>query len=210
MPDGKGRTFYDHVLDILRVIEEGLDVNKIIQNDAFVLAGLFGHIGTKRLDLSDRDKYTDRIITEYLTRWNIPSETIENVIAIINNYQRFYSPVTEDVFCREVLNYSRDAVVVALQFARCAAISEGFFEEYREVLDNNRWNLKQVLRRFNTVELQTQGSSRYMTGREVMSLLQMKPGKRIGELLDGLDFAVGTGKVGSRSAAEAWLKSQVA
>ncbi|MBQ2615365.1 MAG: CCA tRNA nucleotidyltransferase [Synergistaceae bacterium] len=209
-PDGKGRTFYDHVLDILRVIEEGLDVNKIIQNDAFVLAGLFGHIGTKRLDLSDRDKYTDRIITEYLTRWNIPSETIENVIAIINNYQRFYSPVTEDVFCREVLNYSRDAVVVALQFARCAAISEGFFEEYREVLDNNRWNLKQVLRRFNTVELQTQGSSRYMTGREVMSLLQMKPGKRIGELLDGLDFAVGTGKVGSRSAAEAWLKSQVA
>ncbi|MBQ4401358.1 MAG: CCA tRNA nucleotidyltransferase, partial [Synergistaceae bacterium] len=209
-PDGKGRTFYDHVLDILRVIEEGLDVNKIIQNDAFVLAGLFGHIGTKRLDLSDRDKYTDRIITEYLTRWNIPSETIENVIAIINNYQRFYSPVTEDVFCREVLNYSRDAVVVALQFARCAAISEGFFEEYREVLDNNRWNLKQVLRRFNTVELQTQGSSRYMTGREVMSLLQMKPGKRRGELLDGLDFAVGTGKVGSRSAAEAWLKSQVA
>ena len=208
--DGKGRTIYDHVLDILRVIEERLDVNKIIQNDAFVLAGLFGHIGTKTLDLSDRDKYTDRTITEYLTRWNIPSETIENVLAIINNYQRFYSPVSEEIFCREVLNYSRDAVVVALQFARCAAISEGHFEEYREVLDNNRWNLKQVLRRFTTVELQTQGSSRYMTGREVMSLLHMKPGKRVGELLEGLDFAVGTGKVSSRSAAEEWLKSQVA
>ena len=208
--DGKDATLYDHVLEILRVIEERLDVNKIIQNDAFVLAGLFGHIGTKRLDLSDRDKYTDRIITDYLTRWNIPSETIDDVLAIVNNYHRFYKPMSEEIFCREVLNHSREALVVALQFARCAAISEGFFEGYREVLDNNRWNLKQVLRRFTTVELQTQGSTRYMTGREVMSLLQMKPGKRVGELLDGLDFAVGTGKVGSRSAAEAWLKSQVA
>ena len=208
--DGKDGTLYDHVLEILRVIEERLDVNKIIQNDAFVLAGLFGHIGTKRLDLSDRDKYTDRIITDYLTRWNIPSETIDDVLAIVNNYYRFYKPMSEEIFCREVLNHSREALVVALQFARCAAISEGFFEDYREVLDNNRWNLKQVLRRFTTVELQTQGSTRYMTGREVMSLLQMKPGKRVGELLDGLDFAVGTGKVGSRSAAEAWLKSQVA
>ena len=208
--DGKDATLYDHVLEILRVIEERLDVNKIIQNDAFVLAGLFGHIGTKRLDLSDRDKYTDRIITDYLTRWNIPSETIDDVLAIVNNYHRFYKPMSEEIFCREVLNHSREALVVALQFARCAAISEGFFEDYREVLDNNRWNLKQVLRRFTTVELQTQGSTRYMTGREVMSLLHMKPGKRVGELLDGLDFAVGTGKVGSRSAAEAWLKSQVA
>ena len=210
IPDGKGGTIYCHVLEILRVIEERLDVNKIIQNDAFVLAGLFGHIGTKRLDLSDRDKYTDRIITEYLTRWNIPSETINDVLAIVNNYHRFYSPMSEETFCREVLNHSREALVVALQFARCAAISEGFFEEYREVLDNNRWNLKQVLRRFNTVELQTQGASRYMTGREVMSLLHMKPGKRVGELLEGLDMAVGTGKVSSRKAAEEWLKSQVA
>ena len=66
------------------------------------------------------------------------------------------------------------------------------------------------MRRFNTVELQTQGASRYMTGREVMSLLHMKPGKRVGELLDGLDYAIGTGKVSSRPAAEAWLKAQTA
>lgn len=210
VPDGKGRTIFDHVLEVLRVIEERLDANKIIQNDAFVLAGLFGHVGTKTVDLSDRDKYTDRTITEYLTRWNIPSETIENVLAIVNNYHRFYSPISEEIFCREVLNYSREALVVALQFARCAAIAERHFEEYREVLDNNRWNLKQVLRRFTTVELQTEGASRYLTGREVMSLLQMKPGKKVGELLEGLDFAVGTGKVASRKAAEEWLKSQVA
>ena len=100
--DGKDGTLYDHVLEILRVIEERLDVNKIIQNDAFVLAGLFGHIGTKRLDLSDRDKYTDRIITDYLTRWNIPSETIDDVLAIVNNYYRFYKPMSEEIFCREV------------------------------------------------------------------------------------------------------------
>ena len=210
VPDGKGRTIYDHVIEILRVIEERLDVNKIIQNDAFVLAGLFGHIGTRTIDLSDRSRQFDRVITEYLTRWNIPSETITNVLAIINNYKRFYEPVDEEVFCREVLQYSREAVEVALQFARCAAIAEGRFGEYREVLDNNRWNLKQVLRRFRNVELQTEGSTRYLTGREVMTLLHMKPGKRVGELLDGLDIAVGTGKVSSLPAAENWLREQTA
>ena len=48
-----------------------------------------------------------------------------------------------------------------------------------------------------------------MTGREVMTLLNMKPGRRIGELLDGLDMAVGTGKVSSRAMAEDWLRAQV-
>ena len=210
VPDGRGRTIFDHVIEVLRVIEERLDVNKIIQNDAFVLAGLLGHIGTRTIDLSDRDKYTDRIIEDYLTRWNIPAETIEAVLAIINNYKRFYNPASEEALCKEVLKYSRDAVLIALQFARCAAIAEGHVEEYREVLDNNWWNLKQVLRRFNTVEMQTEGSTRYMTGREVMSLLQMKPGRRVGELLEGLDMAVGTGKVASRFAAEEWLKKQSA
>lgn len=208
MPDGKGGTIYDHVLEVLRVIEERLDVNKIIQNDAVVLAGLFEHIGTKTLDLSDRDKYADRIITEYMARWNISSETIDNVVAIINNYRIFYTETEEEKLCRDVLDYSRDAVIIALQFARCVAIAEGRLEEYREVLDNNRWNLKQVVRRFTHVENQTEGASRYLTGREVMTLLNMKPGRRIGELLDGLDMAVGTGKVNSRASAESWLKAQ--
>ena len=210
IPDGEGKNIYARIIDILRVIEERLDTNKIIENDAFVLAGLFGHIGTKTVDLSDRTKYTDRLITDYMTRWNIPSETIDEVIAIINNYRTFYVPVDEEKFCRDVLEFSREAVEIALQFARCAAISNGTFEEYREVLDNNRWNLKQVLRRFNNVALQTEGATRYMTGREIMSLLHMKPGRRIGELLEGLDMAVGTGKVSSRTAAEEWLKAQPA
>ncbi len=208
--DGAGSTIYGHVLHILQIIEQRLDVNKIIQNDTFVLAGLLGHINSFKPDLSDRDKQADRIITEYMTRWNIPAETINNVVAIMNNYRHFYRPVDEAEFCRQALNYSPSAILVALQFAKCAAIAEGHIDEHRDTLDNNSWNLKQVLRRFRTVELQTQGSSRYMTGREVMSLLHMKPGKRVGELLEGLDFAVGIGKVNSRAAAEAWLREQTA
>lgn len=208
--DGSGGTIYDHVLHILQIIEKRLETNKIIQNDAFVLAGLLGHLNSVKPDLSDRDKQADRIITEYMTRWNITSETINNVIAIMNNYRRFYAPKTEEVLCRECLKFSREAVLVALQFAKCAAIAENCVDKYRDVLDNNYWNLKQVLRRFKTVELQTEGASRYMTGREVMHLLNMKPGKRVGELLEGLDFAIGTGKVSSRKAAEDWLKSQTA
>ena len=210
IPDGKGSNLYEHVLTVLQVIESRLDTNKLMQTDSFVLSGLFQHIGTKTLDGSDRTKLTDRRITDYMTRWNIPSETIDEVIATLDSYKTFYQPVSEEKFCEDVLEFSRDAIEVALQFAKSVAYAGGFAEEYRDVLDNNSWNLKQVLRRFDNVRLQTEGSTRYMTGREVMALLNMKPGRRVGELLDGLDMAVGTGKVSSRAGAESWLRAQIA
>ena len=116
--------------------------------------------------------------------------------------------MSEPEFCKAVLQYSEDAVEVALEFAKCVVESENAVEKYSDILEDNTWNLKQVLRRFNRVRSQTEGANRYMTGREVMNLLKLKPGKRIGELLDGLDMAVGTGKVSSREGAEEWLKAQ--
>ena len=210
IPDGKDSNLYEHVMKVLQVIESRFDTNKLMQSEAFALAGLFQHIGTRTLDGSDRTKLTDRRITDYMTRWNIPSETIDEVIATLNSYKTFYEPVSEKKFCEDVLEFSREAVEVSLQFSKSVADAGGFTDKYVDVLDNNSWNLKQVLRRFNSVMLQTQGSSRYMTGREVMTLLNMKPGRKVGELLEGLDMAVGTGKVNSRAGAEAWLKEQIA
>ena len=210
IPDGlnKGMSMFDHVVCTLGMIESRMDTNRLMQSDAFVLAGLFSRIGTSKLDGSDRTKQTDRLVNEYLTRWNVPSETIDDVLAIINQFKMFYEPMSEEKFCEDVLEVSTEAVEIALEFAKCVAEAEGFIEKYRDVLDNNTWNLEQVLRRFRTVSLQTEGASRYMTGREVMNLLHIKPGRRVGELLEGLDMAVGTGKVSSRAKAEEWLKAQ--
>lgn len=208
VPDGLGGTLYSHTLKLLEVIQSRMDTNRFMQNDAFVLAGLFRYIGTRTLDGSDRTKLTDRKIREIMTRWNIPSETIEEVIAIIGSFSNYYVPITEEKFCADVLKFSREAGEIAFEFANCVAEAEGFFEKYSDTLENNRWNLNQVLRRFNNVSLQMEGAARYLTGREVMTLLNMKPGRRVGELLDGLDMAVGTGKVNSLAKAEAWLKAQ--
>ena len=210
IPDGQteGRSLFDHVICTLGMIESRMDTNKLMQSDAFVLAGMFSRIGTTKLDGSDRTKIADHLVNEYLTRWNIPSETIDEVLAIINRYKVFYEPITEERFCEDVLTYSTEAVEIALEFAKCVADAEGFIEEFRDTLDNNTWNLNQVLRRFRNVSLQTEGASRYLTGREVMSLLNIKPGRRVGELLEGLDMAVGTGKVSSRAKAEEWLRAQ--
>ena len=204
----KSEKVYAHVLKVLNIIEKKFDTNKIMQSDAFVLAALLGNIGTKTLDGSDRNKFTDRLVNDYLTRWNVNSGIIDEVISIINTYKNFYRPVSELEFCRGVLEHSEEAVEVALEFAKCVVESENVSEKYNEVLEDNTWNLNQVLRRFNNVRLQTEGLDRYMTGREVMALLNMKPGRRVGELLEGLDVAVGTGKVSSRTGAEAWLKAQ--
>ena len=209
IPGREGRKIYDHVLEVLRVIEQRLDTSKVMQNDAFVLAGLFGLIGIRTLDGSNRTKIADHRVNEYLTRWNVPSQIIDEVLAIINSYKGFYQPKTEEDFCHEVLEYSREAVEIAAVFAMCVASAAGYIDDVRDTLEANRWNLKQVLRRFDKVKEQTEGSTRYMTGREVMSLLHMKPGRRVGELLEGLDMAVGTGKVNSRAAAENWLRAQV-
>ena len=211
IPDGrdKGQSIYDHVIEVLKVIEQRMDTSKIMQNDAFVLAGLFGMIGTRKLDSSDRTRIADHLVNEYMTRWNVPSQTIDEVIAIINGYKKFHEPVTEEYFCKDVLEYTSEAVEIAIEFALCVADAGGYLDSVSDTLESNRWNLDQVLRRFENVKMQTEGLTRYMTGREVMNLLNMKPGRRIGELLDGLDMAVGTGKVSSRAAAENWLKAQV-
>lgn len=211
IPDGQNnrKNLYDHVIGVLETIEHKLDTTKVMQNDAFVLAGLFSMIGVRKLDSSDRTRIADHLVNEYLTRWNVPSEVIDEVLAIINGYKTFYEPVDEEKFCKDVLDYSRDAVEIALEFAVCVAEAEGFMESVHDNLESNRWNLDQVLRRFDNVKMQTGGLNRYMTGREVMSLLNMKPGRKIGELLEGLDLAVGTGKVSSRAMAENWLRSQV-
>lgn len=208
IPGTKG-SIYDHVLEVLQVIEQRLDSNKVMQNDAFVLAGLFGLIGTRSLDAKDRTRQADHRVNEYLTRWNIPSQIIDEVLAIINSYTKFYKPMNEEEFCHDVLEFTREAVEIAIEFAYCVAGAAGFLDRVRDNLENNRWNLAQVLRRFDKVREQTEGSTRYMTGREVMSLLHMKPGRRVGELLEELDMAVGTGKVNSRAAAENWLRAQV-
>ena len=207
--DDKASNMYDHILGVLSVMEKSLDTRKIMQNDAFVLAGLFGLIGTRTLDGRDRTKLADHKVNEYLTRWNVPSMIIDEVLAIINGHKKFYEPFSEEQFCRDVLDYTRDAVEIAIEFAECIASAAGYIDKVSDTLEANRWNLSQVLRRFDNVKLQTEGLTRYMTGREVMSLLNMKPGRRVGELLEGLDMAVGTGKVSSREAAENWLRAQV-
>ncbi|MBR1671482.1 MAG: hypothetical protein IJ702_01000 [Fretibacterium sp.] len=207
--DKEGRTLFEHVLATLRVIESRLATNKFMQSDAFILAGLFSRVGARSVEQWDRQR-TERLVSDYLTRWNIPAETISEVTAIIGRYPNLYEPRTETQFCSSVLEHSPAAVRVALEFAECVALAEGLADSYREMLDDNRWNLTQVLRRFDAVALQTEGAGRYLTGREVMSLLDIKPGRRVGELLDGLDMAVGTGKVNSRAKAEAWLLAQPA
>ena len=207
---GKTYTIFDHVLDTLQVIESRLDTHKIMQRDAFILAGLFSRINTRTLDEvndPEKRKVTDRLITEYLTNWNIPSDVINEVISIIGSYSLFYKPISEEQLCKYIIKYDAVAVEVAREFAACIAIAENEPEETLEILRDNRWNLSQVLRRFDKVTEQMSGAERYLTGREIMNILHIAPSKRVGELLDALDFAVGTGKVCSRKAAEQWLLS---
>ena len=197
-----GLTLFEHALATLRVVQDRLRVRKIKENDAFALAGLFCRVGTKSLDIGDPRPVAD-LASQYLRRWNIPADTADRVSAIIMNYRSLHAPRTEEELCGDVLRYGREAVSMMLEFASCSALAERF--PSIDIVKGNRWRLEQVLRRFASTARQTDGSDRFLTGGEVMDLLKLTPGRKVGEILDGLDMAVGTGRVSSRSEAEAWV-----
>ena len=197
-----GLTLFDHALTTLQVIQERLLVHKVRENDAFTLAGLFCRLGTKELDMEDPGPVAN-LASEYLRRWNIPTETADRVSAIIMNYRSLHVPRTEEELCGDVLKYGWEAVKKTLEFASCSALAERF--PSIDIIKGNRWRLAQVLRRFESVARQTDGANRFLTGGEVMELLKLSPGPRVGEILSGLDMAVGTGRVVSRSEAEGWV-----
>lgn len=207
VPDGRGRTLFSHVMATLSVIERRLPTHKIMQDEAFILAGLFSRIGTRSLDAGDEGerRKNEALTSSFLSQWNIPAETIRAAQAIIDGYRRFYESRTEEDLCRSVLEHGADAMAAGLDFAGCIARAEGL--PHLETLSDNRWRLAQVLRRFKSVALQTGGASRFLGGDEVMSLLRLAPGRIIGALLDGLDVAVGTGRVTNRAQAEEWVVS---
>ena len=197
-----GLPLFEHALATLRVVQERLRVRKIRENDAFALAGLFCRVGTKSLDVEDPRPVAD-LASRYLRRWNIPADTADRVSAIIMNYRSLHAPRTEEELCRDVLRYGREAVSMTLEFASCSALAERF--PSIDIVKGNRWRLEQVLRRFASTARQMDGADRFLTGGEVMNLLGLAPGRKVGEILDGLDMAVGTGRVSSRSEAEAWV-----
>ena len=197
-----GLTLFEHAMATLRVIQDRLRIHKIRENDAFALAGLFCRVGTKSLDVGDPRPVTD-LASRYLRLWNIPSDTADRVSAIIMNYRSLHAPRTEEELCGDVLRYGREAVSMTLEFASCSALAERF--PSIDIVKGNRWRLEQVLRRFASTERQTDGSDRFLTGGDVMDLLKLVPGRKVGEILNGLDMAVGTGRVSSRSEAEAWV-----
>lgn len=197
-----GLTLFEHAMTTLQVVQERLRIHKIRENDAFALAGLFCRIGTKTLGAEDSGPVAG-FASEYLKRWNIPAETADRVSAIITNYRSLHVPRTEEELCGDVLRHGPEAVKMTLEFASCSALAERF--PSIDIVKGNRWRLEQVIRRFESVERRTDGSNRFLTGDEVMGLLQLAPGRKVGEILSGLDMAVGTGRVASRSEAEAWV-----
>ena len=205
VPDQAGGTLFDHVLKTLGAIQRRLESHSRGEQDdsAVILAGLFSRAGTRSLDEPEMTPERERLISGYLSRWNIPSETIRDATAIIGSYRRFYTPRTEEEMCASVLAYGMAAVEAAIKFAVCIAEAEAL--PHAETLEDNQWALAQVLRRFDSVARQMNGTTRYLTGDEVMALLKLAPGKKVGELLKGLDMAVGTGKISGRAEAEAWI-----
>ena len=100
VPDDDGGNLFEHVMKTLHAIEKRIDTHKVMQNDAFILSGLFSRIGTTVLKDDNRPKSADHLIQDYMTKWNVPAEIIEDVIAIANNYRNFYKPLSEMSLCR--------------------------------------------------------------------------------------------------------------
>ncbi|MDR1378834.1 MAG: hypothetical protein LBJ36_07250 [Synergistaceae bacterium] len=202
--NGEETTLFDHTLKMLSIAQDFLGARKRRENDmAFSLAMLFHHVGSEAGQFTDSNKAAE-IATWNLKAWNVPSETIETVRAIVKNYRQNYVAKTEEQLCKDVLKYGSEAVEMILDFAICNSEADG--QKNMEVLAANKWKLGEVIRRFDEARRRANGNQRYLSGDEVMKILDIKPGKVIGEILNDLGIAVGTGFVASKQEATDWIQ----
>lgn len=198
-----GDTLFDHTLDTLRIAQEFLAGRKRRINDvAFSLATLFHHVGSEVSQPVDMTRASD-IATRYLRSWNMNSDIVDTVSTVVRHYRLPYTPLTEEQICHAALKYGFEAMEMIVSFAICNSKADRM--RNMEILLANRRRLGDVLRRFDETRRRTEGSSRYLSGDEVMGILRLQPGKAVGEILGELDMAVGTGLVSSRREATDWV-----
>jgi len=198
-----GKTLFDHIMDTLRIVQDFLLSRKPRENDmAFSLAMLFHHAGAVSNQPLDEAK-TAEIAASRLRAWNVPSDTIETVSFILKKYRSFYKPQTEEQLAAEVLKHSLEAVDITIDFAICNARADDL--KNVELLIVNKWKLGEVARRFDEAKRRADGNMRYITGDEVMKILNIKPGRIVGEILNELGVAVGAGTVNSKNEAAEWV-----
>jgi tRNA nucleotidyltransferase/poly(A) polymerase len=200
---GAGKTLFDHILEALRFAQEFLSSRKCRDNDmAFSLAMLFHHAGAISNQPLDEARAAE-ISESYLKGWNITSDVIETVCFIIKEYRSYYQPETEEKLAAEVMEHGMEVVGMAIDFAICNAKADNM--KNVETLAANKWKLGEVARRYEEARRRADGNICYITGDEVMKILNIKPGKVIGEILGELEIAVGVGTVSSKKEATDWV-----
>ncbi|MDR1874318.1 MAG: hypothetical protein LBQ90_04790 [Synergistaceae bacterium] len=198
-----GQSLFEHTRETIRVVQDFLNGRKRRPTDvALPLAALFHHAGASLDGLPETDRAAD-IATSCLKSWNLNSDIANMVIALVRNVSLPYEPATEEQICRWVLKYGFEAVEMLVDFAICNIQADRTGDV--EVLISNKWRLNEVLRRFDDARRRTEGNIRYLTGDEVMELLDIRPGRVVGEILNELDMAVGTGIICSRKEATDWV-----
>jgi tRNA nucleotidyltransferase/poly(A) polymerase len=203
VPVEGGGTLFDHTLETVEIVQTFLSGRKHRENDmAFSLASLFHHAGSAVNQPSDTAK-TAGIAARHLKSWNVNTETLNRVCTIIKHYRLPYTPVTEEQFARSIMKHGAETVKLIVDFAICNSQADKM--KNMETLAANKWKLGEVIRRFEEASRRMEGSSRYLSGDEVMKILDIRPGKVIGEILDELDVAVGTGLVSNKKEATAWI-----
>lgn len=198
-----GETLFDHTMDTVRIVQNYLAGRKRRENDmAFALAALFHHAGSENMQPVDTSKAAD-VAAGYLKAWNMNSDVVNTVTAVIRNYRLPYTPLTEEQLCQAGLKHGFEAVEMIVDFAICNSQADRM--KNMEILAANKWRLGEVLRRFDEARRRTDGNIRYLSGAEVMDALNILPGKLVGDILGELDLAVGTGLVSSRREAADWV-----
>jgi hypothetical protein len=122
---------------------------------------------------------------------------------VIRHYQMPYTPSTEERFARAVQKHGAETVEMIVDFAICNSQADKM--KNMEVLAANKWKLSEVLRRLEDMRRRMDGNLRYLSGEEVMKILDIRPGRVVGEILSELNIAVGTGIVASPKDAADWV-----
>ena len=202
-----------HTFRVMNEVQ-GLNINNII----LTLAALFHDVG-KPHTIRKHPKYErdcfykhdlvgSRIALEVLNTWAIPNY-INSAVSSLVRYHMFHMGRITKRTCVKLLRKFGNTLEESLPLAEL--LFDLAFSDARGAMDTGEKILVARERLYevhdNLFQVKTSSNNRLLSGKEIMHILGIPPGREVGRILEEIDVAVSAGKFSNKNEVEEWLKN---
>jgi poly(A) polymerase len=181
----------DAVLALAALFHDAGKPQTVRAHPKYGYACFFGH-----------DEAGERVSMDVMSAWAVPGKIASRVAALVRHHMIPGGDFTERTCVKLLRRLGPELSEKLFDLALCdarGAMGSG------ENIQSARGLFREV--RNNFLQAEAALAKRLLDGHEVMSVLEIPPGREVGKILEELDLAVGTGKLRDKGEAVEWLKN---